>query len=67
MPPETDRDGARLVLVVVNHEKYLEWKVLFDYLCENRDKLERQGRMTALVLCLQRHWQDAVKEIPDSF
>lgn len=56
-----------MVLVIVDHNRYLEWKALLDYCRDNRDELEKKGRMTALVLCLQRHWQEAIKEVPDDF
>lgn len=38
--------------------RYLEWKALFDYCCENRLELEAKDRIRAMVFCLQRHWQD---------
>lgn len=56
-----------MVLVVIDRNRYLEWKALFDYLYEHREGLEIEGKMRALVLCLQRHWQEAVKEVPDDF
>jgi len=54
-------------LVLIDHNRFLEWEALFSYLNENREELEAQGRMTALTLCLQRHWADISKEIPDWF
>lgn len=39
-------------------DRYNEWEALFDYCRDNREALEEAGRMTALVLCLQAHWQD---------
>lgn len=54
-------------MVLVDHNRYLEWKALFDYLSEHREKLKAEGKMRALVLCLQRHWQAIRTEIPDDF
>lgn len=56
-----------MVLITIDCNRYLEWKALFDYISENREELERRDRMRALVLCLQQHWQEAVKDIPDWF
>jgi len=56
-----------LVLVIVDHNRFLEWRLLLEYLRDNEEELVKKGRMTALVLCLQRHWQEAVKEVPDWF
>ena len=39
-------------------QRYQEWQALLGYLTENREELEAKSRMTALVLCLQRHYQD---------
>jgi hypothetical protein len=55
------------LVLTINHNRYIEWECLFNYLCEYRDELEKKDRMRALVLCLQRHWQDVVNEIPEWF
>jgi hypothetical protein len=39
-------------------DRYAEWKALLDYLSEHREELEKNGRMRALVICLQRHYVD---------
>lgn len=56
-----------MVLVIVDRNRYNKWKALFDYCYEHREELEKQGKMRALVLCLQRHWREAVKDIPNWF
>ncbi len=56
-----------MVLIVIDRNRYLEWKALLDYLYEHREELETKDRMRALVLCLQRHWQEAIMEIPNDF
>ena len=56
-----------MVLVVIDHDRYHEWKALYNFCCEHRIELEEMDRMKALVLCMQRHWQEAVKEVPDDF
>lgn len=54
-------------MVLIDRNRLLEWKALLDYLCEHRLELEILGKMTALVLCLQRHWQAITIEVPDEF
>ena len=56
-----------MVLVTIDHNRYMEWRALYDYLYEHWEELEVEGKMRALVLCLQRHWQKAVIEIPEDF
>jgi len=54
-------------LVLIDQNRLLEWKALLSYLREHRQELEIQGKMTALVLCLQMHWQTIKTEMPDEF
>jgi len=42
-------------------DRHREWKALLDYCSENRQALEASGRMKALVICLQSHWQDKMR------
>lgn len=42
-------------------DRYLEWRALFGYCCEHREELESEGRMTAMVFCLQGHWRNMVE------
>lgn len=39
-------------------ERFKEWSGLFDYCCENKEELIKEGKMKALVLCLQIKWRD---------
>ena len=54
-------------MVLIDQNRLLEWKALLGYLREHRQELEILGKMTALVLCLQRHWQSIKIEVPDEF
>ena len=40
-------------MVLINHNRLLEWKALLYYLCEHRERLETEGKMKALVLLIQ--------------
>jgi hypothetical protein len=45
--------------MVTYQERMAEWKALYDFAYENYVELEAKGRMKAITLCMQRHWQDA--------
>lgn len=42
---------------VTRHDRYLEWKALYDYAYENWQELETKGRALAVTLCLQDRWK----------
>jgi predicted DNA-binding helix-hairpin-helix protein len=44
--------------VITWQDRYAEWKALLDYLSEHQEELVKSGRMRALVICLQQHYQD---------
>lgn len=63
--PQKSPIGSRLV--IIDQGRYNEWEAISDYCYEHREWLEKTGRMSAMVLCMQKHWQMAVVDVPDDF